>query len=303
MEKPTREWKSPPIYRRFVNEFPGFKEKDMLTSNTLTIHQNEGDLYYLTFPNLEQAGVVAAFTTRMGGASRGRYASMNMSFTNGDDPAAVKENYRILFTALRLDPARAVLSHQTHTDHILAVGDEMAGAGIFKERPYTNIDGLMTNVKNLPLVTQFADCVPLLFYDPVKKAVATSHAGWRGTVQEIGRKTVEKMVDQYGSNPADILAAIGPSIGPCCYEVDDLVAEGFAPLTNVANEEVFTSKENGKYWLNLQKANRLILEAAGLRTENICVSDLCTCCHSQYFHSHRATGGSRGNLAAVIALK
>ncbi len=274
-----------------------------MKSNSLEIIKTAGGLIYISFPNLCSERSVAAFTTRMGGVSRGRYASMNMSFTNGDDPASVRKNYDILLSALGLDTEKAVLSHQTHTDNIRIVTLDDAGKGIVTQRDYNDVDGLITNCKGITLVTQFADCVPLLFYDPEKQVIATSHAGWRGTVQEIGRKTVEKMAEVFGCNPKNILAAIGPSIGKCCYEVDDPVVDGFKPLSYIPKDDILTAKANGKYMLDLQTANRLILEHAGIPNGNICVSDLCTCCNSHYFHSHRATNGSRGNLAAVIALR
>lgn len=275
----------------------------MLKSNNLNIFTDENDLTYITFPNLVNEGVTAAFTTRMGGVSKGRYASMNMSFTNGDDPKSVRTNYNRLFTTLDLDPNRAVLSHQTHTNNLMIVTEKDAGSGITRERTYDNIDGLITNCKNLPLVTQFADCVPLLFYDPINQVIAASHAGWRGTVAEIGKKTVETMSVVFGCNPKNICVAIGPSIGACCYEVDSPVVDGFSALAYLDITQFLTKKTNDKYMLDLWTANRLILENAGILSKNICVTDLCTCCNSQYFHSHRATGGNRGNLAAVIALK
>lgn len=274
-----------------------------MKSENLNIVANEKGLIYITFPNLHGENCAAAFTTRMGGVSRGRYATMNMSFSNGDDISSVRENYNILLGALGLDPEKAVLSHQTHTDNIRLVTEDDIGKGIVKVRDYDDVDGLITNIPGVTLVTQFADCVPLLFFDPVKKVVAASHAGWRGTVSQIGLETVKKMGDLFGCNPKDIKAAIGPSIMECCYEVDDPVLTAFKQIEYINPSDIFTPKGNGKYMLSLQRANRLILEQAGIHPANICVSDLCTCCNSNYFHSHRATGGSRGNLAAVIALK
>lgn len=274
-----------------------------MKSENLNIVANEKGLIYITFPNLHGENCAAAFTTRMGGVSRGRYATMNMSFSNGDDISSVRENYNILLGDLGLDPEKAVLSHQTHTDNIRLVTEDDIGKGIVKVRDYDDVDGLITNIPGVTLVTQFADCVPLLFFDPVKKVVAASHAGWRGTVSQIGLKTVKKMGDLFGCNPKDIKAAIGPSIMECCYEVDDPVLTAFKQIEYINPSHIFTPKGNGKYMLSLQRANRLILEQAGIRPANICISDLCTCCNSNYFHSHRATGGSRGNLAAVIALK
>ena len=142
-----------------------------------------------------------------------------------------------------------------------------------------------------------------MFYDPIKQVIAASHAGWRGTVAEIGKKTVETMAVVFGCDPKTICAAIGPSIGACCYEVDSPVVDGFSALGYLDMKHFLTPKSNDKYMLDLWVANRLILENAGILSKNICVTDLCTCCNSQYFHSHRATGGSRGNLAAIIALK
>lgn len=274
----------------------------MLKSKSLNIINKDG-LVYVSFPNMERAGVTAAFTTRLGGMSRGQYASMNMSFTNGDSKESVTKNYEILLSALGLDYKIAVLSHQTHTDNIRIITEEDIGKGIVIKRDYENVDGLITNLKGVTLVTQYADCVPLLFFDPERKVVATSHAGWRGTVKEIGLKTVLKMKEAFGCLPQNIIAAIGPSIGMCCYEVDDPVIDQIKALNYLEQNKVFFPKGSGKYQLDLREANRQILVWSGIKNENICVSDLCTCCHSEIFHSHRATAGKRGNLAAVIALK
>ena len=122
-------------------------------------------------------------------------------------------------------------------------------------------------------------------------------------MQEIGKETVLKMAAEFGSNQSDIMVGIGPSIGSCCYEVDDPVYNEFKKLSYLNLDEIFIKKQNGKYMLNLWLANRRILENAGIDPKNICVTDLCTCCNSHIFHSHRATGGNRGNLAAIIALK
>lgn len=274
----------------------------MLNTKKLNMINKDG-LVYLTFPNIEKAGATAAFTTRLGGISRGQYASMNMSFTNGDDRKNVLQNFEVLFTSLGLDVKNAVLSHQTHTDNIRIVTKEDVGKGIFKERDYSDVDGLVTDIPGVVLVTQFADCVPLLFYDPQKQVIAASHAGWRGTVLEIGLKTVEVMKNFYGCDPNMIQAAIGPSICKACYEVDNTVVSEIEKISYLDKNKLLVVKENGKYQLDLRETNRQILINAGLSDDNICISDLCTCCHSEFFYSHRATAGKRGNLAAVIALK
>lgn len=280
-----------------------FNKDSLIESDSLNI-KNDGGLMYITFPSFERAGgVTALFTTRMGGVSRGRYASMNMSFSNGDDRENVLRNFKILCRSAGLDYRRLVFSHQTHTVNLRCVTEDDAGKGIVKTRDYEDIDGLLTNVRGIGLVTQFADCVPLLFYDPVKRVVAASHAGWRGTFGEIGRLIVEKMVEQYGCRTENILAAIAPSICKNCYEVDEPLYKAAAGIPYLPLDEVIKKKEDGKYMLDLWECNRRILMHAGILPKNITVTDLCTNCNSHIFHSHRATKGQRGNLAAIIALK
>ncbi len=274
----------------------------MVKSKNLILHSEEKP-FYITFPLLDATKAVNhAFTTRLGGASKGMYSQMNMSFTNGDKRETVLENYRRICNAVNIDINKVVLSKQTHTNNVRIVTSEDIGKGIFKERDYDDVDGLITNIPGVALVTQYADCTPLLFCDPVKKVVATSHAGWRGTVSEIGRITVEKMQEHFGSDPSDIIAAIGPSIGQCCYEVDDPVYKPLSKIPYLKQDKIFIKKENGKYMLSLWETNREILINAGIKAEHIDVTDLCTNCHPDIFHSHRFTGGKRGNLAALIAL-
>lgn len=275
----------------------------MLKSENLKINLKNG-ICYITFPLLDKCGVVNhAFTTKIGGVSKGIYASMNMSLTGGDDPETVKENYKLICNAANIDPEHLVLSHQTHTDNILTVSKKDIGKGIFRERDFENIDGLITNSSGVALVTQFADCTPLLFCDPIKKVIATSHAGWRGTVQEIGIKTVKKMQNDFGCSTENIIAAIGPSIGQCCYEVDTPVIEAFKKLKSVDTQKIFKPIDKTHSMLDLWEANKEMLIYAGIKPENIDVTDLCTCCNHGYFHSHRFTHGKRGTIAAIIELK
>lgn len=262
----------------------------------------KGDLKYITFPSLCADGVKHAFSTRFGGVSEGIFSTMNLSFSRGDSDEKVLENYKIICSALGVDYNKCVLSKQTHTTNIRIVAPADIGKGIIKERDFDDVDGLITNIPGVTLVTQYADCVGLLFYDPIKKVIAASHAGWRGTVGEIGRKTVEKMHEAFGSEPSDILAAIAPSIGKCCFEVDTPVYEEFIRLQNVDLNRIIDDKGNGKYNIDLWECNRQILINAGVLASNISVTDLCTKCHSDIFFSHRATQGKRGNLAAFICL-
>lgn len=273
----------------------------MLTSKTLNVNK-KGELIYITFPLFEKYGVKHAFTTRHGGASTGMYASFNTGFTNGDRYEDVYENFRRLCDAIGIDEKRLVFGKQTHTNNVRVVSEADVGKGIVKELDYNDVDGLVSNLPQVGLVTQYADCVPLMFYDPKNKVIATSHAGWRGTAAQIGRVTVETMKNTFGSDPADIIAGIGPCIGQCCYEVDAPVYNAFAAIDYLKLNTFFEDKKDGKYMLNLKEANRQILVNAGIRPENIDVADLCTCCNHEHLHSHRYTGGKRGNLGLIIAL-
>lgn len=273
----------------------------MLKSNNLKVVCKD-DLIYIKFPKLIDTGKVKhAFSTRHGGVSKGDFSSMNLSFNRGDVRESVIENYRILCNAEDIDINNLVLSAQTHTSNVLTVGAEHIGTGITKP-PFTDVDGLVTNQKNIALVTQYADCTPLLFCDPINEVIATSHAGWRGTAKLIGKVTVEKMCNEFGCKPQNIIAAIGPCIGKCCYEVDDPVFNAFNSIDFLDTKDFMTPKNNGKYMLDLVEANRQILINCGIKAQNIDCSDICTNCNSEDLHSHRATGGKRGNLAAIIQL-
>ncbi len=273
----------------------------ILESKTLCAHEQDGVLYY-SFPALDAVPFVRhGFSTRLGGVSEGIYASMNLSFTRGDDPAAVTENFHRICTAMGVQAENVVISAQTHTTNVRCVTAADRGRGITREREYTDVDGLITNEPGVVLCTQYADCVPLFFVDPVKRVVATSHAGWRGTAGGIGRVTVEKMVAEYGCDPADIVAGIGPSIGQCCFEVDTPVYEAFCASPDF-NEDCVIHKGGGKFHIDLWAVNRNSLLSAGVKAENITVTDLCTRCHPDVLWSHRITGNARGSLAAFIAI-
>lgn len=271
-----------------------------MKSNTLTVNK-KGGLMYITFPRLSRCGVVRhTFSTKLGGVSKGKFAEMNLSFNRGDERSAVIKNYEILCGAVGIDTANLVLSHQTHTNNVRVVTKADCGTG-YTLPPFNDVDGLITNQSGVALVTQYADCTPLLFCDPKKRVIATSHAGWRGTVKEIGRVTVEKMHSEFGCEPKDIIAAIGPSIAECCYEVDTPVLNEFLKLS-LDLDKIFKKVDSEHYMLNLREANRQILVNSGISPDNIDISDICTNCNSDKLHSHRASKGERGNLAAIIEL-
>ncbi|MGI6205063.1 MAG: peptidoglycan editing factor PgeF [Anaerovoracaceae bacterium] len=263
----------------------------------------ETDLPLLVFPSIENTGIVKhGFTTRYGGVSEGIFKSLNLSFTRGDREEDVRENFRRVAEALGTEPGRFVFTDQTHTTNVRRVYEEDAGRGLTKEMNYTDIDGLVTNVPGLVLSAFFADCVPLYFVDPVNRAIGLSHSGWRGTAGRMGAVTVEKMNSEFGSKPEDLICAIGPCICKDCYEISRDVADVFAEEFSGHEDEILRDDHNGKFHLDLNRANEIVLEDAGVLPEHVSISQICTCCNSDMLFSHRATGGKRGNLGAFMAL-
>lgn len=258
----------------------------------------------LHYPLLDKMGIVEhCFTTRMGGVSEDIFLTLNFSFTRGDKPEAVLENYRRVGQVFGKTERDFICTDQTHTTNVLRVGKAEAGYGVTKKRPYTDVDGLITNEPGVILSTFYADCVPLYFVDPVHKAIGLSHSGWRGTVGRMGQKTLEAMKEAYGTNPEDVYAAIGPSICQDCYEISEDVAEHFYEEFEGHGDEILINKGNGKYQLDLWKTNEIVLLEAGIKREHLAVTNICTCCNPEVLFSHRASHGKRGNLAAFLMLK
>lgn len=272
-------------------------------NDRLALQQKQGVTFF-TFPALDETGLVRhAFSTRLGGVSEGRFATMNFTFTRGDNPAHVKENYHRMAQALGVDEERMVLSWQTHTVNVRKVTAGDAGKGIVRERDYQDIDGLITNVPGITLVTFYADCVPLYLLDPVNQAIGLSHSGWRGTAARMGRVTVEAMRQEYGTRPEDLIVCIGPSICQDCFEVGAEVVEAFrAGFDAGCHNQLSYAKENGKHQLNLWRANEIIFKEAGVKPEHIHTTDICTHCNPELLFSHRTSGNERGNLAAFLCL-
>lgn len=260
-------------------------------------------LPYLSFSSYEALPYIRhMFTTREGGVSKDIYESLNLSFTRGDDETAVLENYRRVAQALGTTIDHIVTSDQTHTTNVRPVGKEDLGKGITCPRDYKDVDGMITDQPGVLLATFYADCVPLYFVDPVHKAIGLSHSGWRGTVGRMGQATVEAMERSFGSQPKDLLCAIGPSICQDCYEVSRDVAEAFIFAFPTHEKEILQAGALGKYQLDLWKANEIVLTEAGVLKEHIDLAGLCTCCNSSILFSHRASKGKRGNLGAFLML-
>lgn len=284
------------------------------------------ELEYLTFASLERTDIVKQlFTTRTGGVSEGIYATMNLSFTRGDDSARVLQNYERIGRVLGCEVKDMVASHQTHTTSIRRITGADRGKGVVFPRDYEDVDGLITNEKGIALVTFYADCVPLYFVDTEHNAIGLAHSGWRGTAAQMGACMVKAMGEQFGTKPEKLIAAIGPSICQECYEVSEEVAAAFEELLHSVNAEeilkeikecgcyAYTDKrettvikpgrKEGKYQLDLWLANLIILRYAGIPLTQIEVTDICTCHNPKYLFSHRASEGKRGNLAAFLMLK
>ncbi len=257
-------------------------------------HEPNGLAYY-TFPSLERYGeLVHAVTTRHGGVSTGPYTSLNVSRGLGDDPAAVEENLRRVCHVLGLRRQDLVSPNQRHTANVRRVDASDRG------RIQVGYDALITDQPEVPLLLRYADCVPVLIYDPAHHALAVVHSGWRGTVLGIARSAVQALAEAYGSRPGDLVAAIGPSIGPCCYEVGSDVADAVrTAFTGSAG--LLVDRPGGRRYLDLWAANRRWLLEAGVR--QIEVGALCTACHTDEFYSHRAEGGKTGHFAAVLSLR
>ncbi len=250
----------------------------------------------------QQSGLLPlphGFSTRLGGVSRGSFSTLNLGHTRGDDPAAVRENFRRFCGALGVDMDRMVFSHQVHRDDVRMVTAADAGRGLDRERNY-EADALITDTPRLPLVIFSADCIPVLLYDPVRRVVGAVHAGWRGTALGIAAKAVSRMGELYGCRPADIRAAIGPGISQCCFITDSDVPETITGALGAAARPCIDMLPGGKFRVDLKSLNRIWLEMTGVTALDI--SEDCTCHMPEKYFSHRRTGSPRGSLAAIIML-
>lgn len=239
------------------------------------------------------------FSTRRGGVSTGHLASLNLGIHRGDLRENVLENYRILGKAVGFLPEQTVFTHQTHTNVVVRVGREDRTHGLYSEVTEER-DGLVTNEPGVALTVFSADCTPILLFDPVQNAVGAVHAGWRGTARGIVRACVEKMGREFGTDPADLRAAIGPCIGPCCFETDRDVPDAMREALGEDAQAAIRDDGNGKFHVDLKLCNRLWLEKAGVQSIDVCAD--CTACQPDRFWSHRRVGNERGSLAAIIML-
>ena len=262
-----------------------------------TVEKN-GLLFLQT--DLFDGGVRHGFSSRGGGVSPAPWDSLNLGPGRGDHMDNVQENYRRFCAAIGADASRVVMSQQTHTDTVRRVTAADWGKGLWRQRDYTDVDALITDVPHTPLVVFGADCNVILLYDPVRRAVGAAHAGWRGTALGIAARTAEAMTAAYGCRPGDLRAALGPSIGRCCFETDGDVPEA---LRETLGEEAASYMDwDGRKWhVDLKAVNVLWLRRAGVTAVDVC--PLCTRCRGDLFWSYRRDGNARGAQIAMISLE
>ncbi|MGE4214503.1 MAG: peptidoglycan editing factor PgeF [Anaerotignaceae bacterium] len=260
---------------------------------------------FFTFENIEKMGIVNhCFSTRIGGVSEGKLSSLNLGYNRGDNRESVTENFKRICEANHMDYKKMVFGKQIHDTKIKTVTKNNCGCGIVFESQIDGFDGYITNEPEVVLVTFHADCVPLFFVDKAKKVIGLSHSGWKGTVRKMVKATVQEMQRVFGCNPTDIVAAIGPSIGGCCFQVDKPVVDEFINKIPFASEYIRNDESlEGKYKIDLWGINRDLMIEAGILPENIEITDYCTMCHDDLFYSHRKMGEERGSLAAFLSLK
>lgn len=253
-----------------------------------------GDLPLFQFHNLsEYPKVVQGISTRRGGVSQPPWATLNLSHTKGDDPAHVAENQRRFCRALQVDPDSVVTAYQVHGTRVVQVTNAERG------QQQAQCDALISNTPGVALMLRFADCTPVLLYDPPHHAIGLCHAGWRGTVAGIAAVTVRAMQQRFGTHPADLVASIGPAIGPCCYAVGEEVIT--AVQAQLPQPQSLLSQIDGQQHFDLWAANVQQLQACGVRT--IELAGVCTACHRDWFFSHRAEHGRCGHFATLLTLQ
>jgi polyphenol oxidase len=267
----------------------------MLRSQSMQVSHSEK---ILTLPELTGPKAVIAFSTRAGGVSDAPLNSLNFSVSQGDSRENVRANCTILAEDLGIEPRRIVTCRQVHGDNVQVVDSIPVSLPVG--------DALITSTAGMYVGIKTADCLPILLLDQVHRVAAAVHAGWRGTVLRITRKVVRLMRDLFGTRPADIVAALGPAIGPCCYEVDDAVLIPFRQ--NIPNPERFITDRNhsggeDSYSIDLAATNRFELTTEGVPPENIRTLELCTCCHPALFFSHRRDGAASGRHIALVGFR
>lgn len=267
-------------------------------SNENVIHVKNKNVEYIQFRKLlEYKEIKHCYTLN----------ANNFDVAGNDDMEIKKDNvlanYKIISNELGLDYNNIIRPYQTHTDVVESIENSYNCIQIFPKE-YRNVDGLVTNKTNIILSLSYADCIPLFFYDPIKKVIGNIHSGWKGTLKKIGQKAVYKMIEKYNCKPEDIICCIGPSIRKCHFEVDEDVKELFYKEFKYTNktDDIIIKKDKSKYNIDTVLINEIILQEAGLKKENIIDSKLCTVCNANYMHSYRVNAENAGRNTGVITL-
>lgn len=262
-------------------------------SNENIIHIKNNNIEYIQFKKLlKYKNIKHCFTLKPLD-----FAGANTYFENKEK---VDESYKELCDELNIKFEELCRPKQTHTDRVEIIedGDE----GIYNEK-FNDVDGLITNKNNKALILSFADCTPLIFFDPIKNIVANTHSGWRGTLQKIGTKTIKKMNKEYNSNPADIICCIGPHIRKCHFEVESDVKDMFLKVfKDIINIEQYIEEKNNRFYIDTVEINKQMLIKLGLKEENIIDSEICTVCNREICHSYRAEKEQSGRSISLIEL-
>lgn len=251
----------------------------------------------LKYSHFIDAGLMRhGITTRIGGVSQGFLSSLNMGRRGLESPEVLSENFRRVSATLGVSEDSFVRSDQVHGTAIAKITRENSGS------PITETDGLITDETGVTLTTYYADCMAIMLYDPRRKAIGMAHGGWRGTAKAIGPMLASQMAEHYNSAPKDMLAALGPAIGPCCFQVGSEVVDIFESMPVLQSRADWHTVAGGKPHLDLAKINRRLLIEAGIPDESIISADMCTACNVELFYSHRREQGNTGRLSAVMAL-
>jgi len=265
------------------------------------LEDRRGGVLTLSFPRFGHSTLVRhAISTRVGGVSRSSYQSMNISYKVSDDSLRVEENRRLLSESIEMNLDKAVYLTQIHSDKVFKLDSSNLPP---KGQPLGQGDAVITNLSQVPISILVADCLPILFYDQIHKAIGLAHAGWRGTVAQIAVKTLKMMTETYETNPADVKVVLGPAIGPCCYEVGLDVREKFDSFSYAG--EILEQSGKSHWKLNIPEANARQLLEAGVTEDHLIRSNLCTVNHIDLFYSHRADADSEqptGRFGAFLML-
>ncbi|HUT72122.1 MAG TPA: peptidoglycan editing factor PgeF [Desulfatiglandales bacterium] len=268
------------------------------------IKEEKGLLMVLSFENLSKHKNITHFiSTRLGGCSNIPFDSLNLGLHVGDDPDLVFSNRERLAHAVAIPTSQFTFAQQIHSGNVTTITEGMRSKGAFNQNEAIEAtDAMVTAERNTCLVILVADCVPLLFFDPVRNVIGVAHAGWKGTLQLVALHTVKSMEKGFGSSPHNIIVGMGPSIGPCCYEVGPEVITQVKAAFSSHQEYIRHESRDGKGHLDLWKANRDQLVQAGIRRENIETANQCTCHNADIFFSYRQQHGETGRFGAGICI-